>query len=90
MDPAALYVNVGFWSTVAVPPGAKPAEGRINRSIEAEVTRLGGRKSLYSTAYYPRDEFADLYGGASYADVRGRYDPEGRLTDLYRKVVLRG
>jgi FAD/FMN-containing dehydrogenase len=90
MDPDALYVNVGFWSTVPLPPGADPAEGLVNRAVEAEVTRLGGHKSLYSSAYYTPEDFDALYGGPAYAAVRGRYDPEGRLTDLYRKVVLRG
>jgi FAD/FMN-containing dehydrogenase len=89
MDPGQLYVNAGFWSTVALPPGADPAAGLVNRAIEAEVTRLGGRKSLYSSAYYTPEEFAGLYGGPSYASARAQYDPEGRLTDLYRKVVLR-
>ena len=63
LDPAVTYVNVGFWSTVAVPPGVDPAEGRVNRRIEDVVRDLGGHKSLYSTAYYSRAEFAELYGG---------------------------
>jgi FAD/FMN-containing dehydrogenase len=89
MDPAALYVNVGFWSTVALPAGVDPAQGAVNRLIEAEVSRLGGRKSLYSSAYYQQDDFSDLYGGADYAAARMRYDPDRRLYDLYQKVVLR-
>ena len=90
LDPATTYVNVGFWSTVPVPPGVDPGEGRVNRRIEAVVTELGGRKSLYSTAFYDRDEFARLYGGATYGALRAAYDPEGRLPDMWTKTVARG
>jgi FAD/FMN-containing dehydrogenase len=79
------YVNVGFWSSVPIAPGA--AEGDVNRRIEAEVTRLGGHKSLYSDAYYDEATFARLYGGAAYAPVKARYDPQGRLPSLYEKAV---
>ena len=86
-DPDQTYVNVGFWSTVALPPGADPAAGDINRAIERTVTELGGRKSLYSTSYYDKDEFYDIYGGAAYWRLKGRYDPDRRLLDLYDKCV---
>ena len=86
-DPRKTYVNVGFWSTVAVPDGVDPDAGTVNRAIEAKVTELGGRKSLYSTAYYDRDEFYGIYGGDAYWELKDRYDPERRLLDLYEKCV---
>jgi FAD/FMN-containing dehydrogenase len=89
LDPAVTYVNVGFWSTVAVPPGVAPDAGRVNRRIEDVVRDLGGHKSLYSTAYYAPDEFAQLYGGAAYDRLRATYDPEGRLADMWSKTVGR-
>jgi len=89
LDPDVTYVNVGFWSTVELPPGADPADGTVNRRIEYEVSRLGGHKSLYSTAYYPRDQFDALYGGPRYSRIKQRYDPDRRLLDLYDKVVGR-
>lgn len=88
LDPDQLYVNFGFWGSVAVAPGE--AEGDRDRRVEQAVTAHGGRKSLYSTAHYPRDEFWRLYGGARYLDVKRRYDPQGRLPDLYDKCVGRG
>jgi FAD/FMN-containing dehydrogenase len=88
-DPEVLYVNVGFWSTVALPDGATPDEGRVNRRIEEVVTSLDGRKSLYSTAFYDRETFWSIYGGAEYARLKQVYDPGGRLRDLYAKVVER-
>jgi len=86
-DPNVTYVNVGFWSTVPVTDGTDPAEGVVNRLIEHKVTELRGRKSLYSTAYYDRDEFASIYGGNEYAAIKEKYDPDGRLLGLYEKVV---
>ncbi|MFN8127049.1 MAG: FAD-binding oxidoreductase [Candidatus Nanopelagicales bacterium] len=86
-DPTTTYVNVGFWSSVELPPGVDPAAGCVNRAIERTVTELGGRKSLYSTSYYDRDEFYDIYGGAAYRGLKDRYDPERRLLDLYDKCV---
>jgi FAD/FMN-containing dehydrogenase len=80
------YVNVGFWGTVPVAP--KTEKGTVNRQIERMVTHLDGHKSLYSEAFYDPEEFAGLYGGDVYDHVRRRYDPDGRLLDLFSKVVL--
>ena len=87
LDPDELYVNVGFWSAVALPPGE--TDGFHNRAIEAKVAELGGRKSLYSTAFYDEDEFWSTYGGDAYHLVKKSYDPDGRLLDLYAKAVQR-
>ena len=81
------YVNVGFWGVVNVGPDA-PSSPR-NRAIEAEVSVLGGHKSLYSEAFYAREEFDRLYGGADLAAVKAVHDPDDRLTSLYDKVVQR-
>jgi FAD/FMN-containing dehydrogenase len=87
LDPHELYVNIGFWGGVALPPGEH--EPYHNRAIEEKVSELGGRKSLYSTAFYPPEEFAALYGGESYSVLKKTYDPDGRLLDLYAKTVQR-
>jgi FAD/FMN-containing dehydrogenase len=84
-DPSKLYVNVGFWSSVALEPGEDPSTH--NRLIEAEVDALGGRKSLYSTAFYERDHFWELYNGPVYELLKKRWDPDARLLDLYEKTV---
>ncbi len=88
-DPAVTYVNVGFWSTVPMTDGTDPEAGVVNRLVEHKVTELDGRKSLYSTAYYERDEFSSIYGGSAYAALKETYDPEARLLGLYEKVVER-
>jgi FAD/FMN-containing dehydrogenase len=85
MRPGQVYVNFGFWGTVKLPPGAR--DGHFNRRIEDKVTDLGGHKGLYSTSFYPREEFWARYNGPEYAELKRTYDPQGRLADLYDKCV---
>ncbi len=87
LEPNRTYVNAGFWSAVPTVPG-RP-EGAANRAIEQKVTEFDGHKSLYSDAYYDKDEFAALYGGEHYTELKKRYDPDQRLLDLYSKAVQR-
>ncbi|WP_406235450.1 FAD-binding oxidoreductase [Nocardia sp. NBC_01009] len=87
LEPNRTYVNVGFWS--AVPTDAGQPEGAANRAIEQTVTEFDGHKSLYSDSYYGKDDFAALYGGETYTELKKRYDPDQRLLDLYSKAVQR-
>ena len=87
LEPGTTYVNVGFWGTVPIAPGA--ADGDLNRAIEQQVTELGGHKSLYSDAYYDKDTFDRLYDGDNLARVKAHYDHDNRLTGLYEKAVRR-
>ncbi|HEY5856039.1 MAG TPA: FAD-binding oxidoreductase [Aldersonia sp.] len=87
LEPKHSYVNVGFWSSVPTVPGESP--GAANRAIERKVDELDGHKSLYSDAFYSPEEFAELYGGRAYADLKRRYDPDSRLLNLYSKAVQR-
>jgi FAD/FMN-containing dehydrogenase len=84
MRPGELYVNVGFWSSVPRVPGAPDAH---NRRVEQLVADLDGHKSLYSSVHYPEDEFWRRYDGPAYRALKQRYDPHGRLPDLYAKVA---
>ena len=84
MKPGELYVNVGFWSSVPQRPGEPDAH---NRRIEQLVSDLEGHKSLYSTVHYAEDEFWRHYNGPAYRALKQRYDPRGRLPDLYSKVA---
>ncbi len=85
------FVNVGFWGTVPIEAGR--SDGDVNRDVERAVAEHEGHKSLYSDAYYPPEEFWAAYGGsgpqAPYPAVKRRYDPAGRLLDLYAKTVGR-
>src|SRR5579863_5317276 len=85
LKPGGVYVNFGFWGTVPLPPGC--TDGYHNRLVEAEVTALGGSKGLYSTSFYPEDEFWAAYNGPAYARLKSAYDGGGRLSGLYEKCV---
>ena len=66
-------------------PGAGLSD--VNRAIEQEVERLGGRKSLYSSSFYPEDEFWRIYNGSTYEHLKTKYDPGSRFLDLFAKCV---
>jgi FAD/FMN-containing dehydrogenase len=83
LRPGELYVNVGFWSSVPEVPGEPDAH---NRRIERLVADLDGHKSLYSTVHYTEEDFWTHYNGPAYRALKQRYDPRGRLPDLYSKV----
>jgi len=85
-DPHKLYFNFGFWG--GVPLSDQP--GAVNRLIEAQVSALNGKKSLYSSAYYSREAFEQLYGGAAYKTLKQRYDPDGAFKDFYAKCCVAG
>ncbi|GAA3010540.1 FAD-binding oxidoreductase [Streptosporangium longisporum] len=85
LETGRLYVNFGFWGTVPLPRGQ--FDGYHNRLIENRVHELEGHKSLYSTSFYPEDEFWRFYNGTAYWPVKRAYDGGGRLLDLYDKCV---
>jgi FAD/FMN-containing dehydrogenase len=87
LDPTQLHVNVGFWGTVT--STAELSEGHLNRLIQEEVAKLGGKKMLYSTSYYDRQEFWSIYNKVAYDRLKAKYDPNSRLKDLYEKCVER-
>jgi FAD/FMN-containing dehydrogenase len=82
-----LFINFGFWDIVPNPD--KHESGYFNRKVEAKVSQLGGIKSLYSDAYYDEDTFWQLYDGEQYFKLKQKYDPQGRLKNLYQKCVLK-
>lgn len=85
MESDTTYVNFGFWDVLRF-RDRYPA-GHFNRRIESMVDSLGGLKSLYSTSYYPEQEFWKIYGGDYYRTLKSKYDPQGRLPNLYEKCV---
>ena len=85
MKPHKLYVNFGFWDAVKT----DHEEGYFNKAIEAKVRKLDGQKSLYSTSFYSREEFGELYNERGYRRLKTRYDSTGKLNNLYEKCVLK-
>ena len=88
LDPAATYINFGFWDVVERRDAIEP--GHFNRLVEREVARRGGLKSLYSDSYYTEAEFWALHDRSAYAELKRAYDPDNRLGDLYAKCVSHG
>jgi len=84
MKPGELHLNFGFWQTV--PVSKDTPRGFVNRKLEQKVMQLGGRKSLYSDCFFPENEFWKIYNGSTYKKIKDKYDPDGRFTDLYKKV----
>ena len=82
-----LYVNFGFWDVKRTREAHPP--GHFNRMVERKVTELGGIKSLYSDSYFPEDEFARLYSGEQYGEMKRKYDAAGVFPTLYEKCVLK-
>lgn len=86
LEPDKIYINFGFWDQVK----ANPADPHYyNKLIEAEVTKLGGKKGLYSEAFYKKDEFWQIYNGKAYNELKAKYDPKHKLKDLYQKCIER-
>ncbi len=85
MDPSKLYVNFGFWDIIKT----DKKDGFYNRLVEHKVAELEGKKSLYSTSFYPKDEFDKLYQRKKYDSLKKKYDPEHYFLDLYDKCVKR-
>lgn len=83
--PGNLYVNFGFWNSV---PTDQP-DGYYNRMIEAKVSELGGKKGLYSDAFYTPEEFWNIFDQPTYDRLKQKYDPARKLKNLYEKAVKR-
>jgi FAD/FMN-containing dehydrogenase len=86
LKPDKIYINFGFWDQV---PGHADDPHHYNKLIEAKVSELSGKKGLYSEAFYEEDDFWRIYNGKAYKRLKEKYDPEGRLKDLYQKCVER-
>ena len=82
-NPETLYINFGFWGGVK----STHPDGHYNRVIEQEVSRLEGKKSLYSSSYFPEEEFWAQYNQSAYEALKKRYDPDSTFPDLYTKCV---
>ncbi|KAI8264869.1 Delta(24)-sterol reductase [Colletotrichum sp. SAR11_239] len=83
-DAPQPMLNVGVWGH-----SSKKIDRfmRQNRDLEAKLMELGGRKVLYSHAYYTEKEFWDMYDKDWYTKLRERYNATS-LPDVYDKVVV--
>jgi len=56
-----------------------------NRQIEAETTKLGGRKWFYAHSYYTEKEFWNIYNKHWYGKLRNKYHAT-TLPDIYSRT----
>ena len=84
LDPKELYINYGFWGNVTSDRSLPPHY--FNRLLETSASDFGGHKALYSTNFYPVDEFWRLFNKTQYDTLKATYDPDHRLKDFYQKV----
>ncbi|KAL2759793.1 hypothetical protein ACRALDRAFT_2045455 [Sodiomyces alcalophilus JCM 7366] len=84
-DPVPV-LNVGVWGKAK---GSDTLEDfvRVNRDLEAKLRHLGGRKVLYSHAYYTEDEFWSIYDRDWYDGLREKYHAS-TLPTVYDKVKV--
>lgn len=80
--PPEPMLNIGLWGAAS-----EDVETfiRQNRDLESTLTRLQGRKVLYSHTYYTADEFRGLYDRPWYDGLRTKYGAT-TLPNLYDKV----
>ncbi|HUS04878.1 MAG TPA: FAD-binding oxidoreductase [Bryobacteraceae bacterium] len=83
LHPNTSYINFGVWDTVV----SKGGEGYLNRKIEVKAAALGGKKALYSRAYYDQETFWRIFNKARYDQLKKKYDAGGVFKDLYAKCV---
>ncbi|MFT7615325.1 MAG: FAD/FMN-containing dehydrogenase [Candidatus Woesearchaeota archaeon] len=84
LDQKKLYVNFGFWDSVA-----SPSLKHFNRIVEQEVQEHKGAKSLYSEVYYDKKKFWQLYNKKAYDALKTKYDANKVFLNLYDKCVGR-
>jgi delta24-sterol reductase len=80
-----LVINVGVWGTQVESYEAFLA---ANRSIEAKLAELGGKKWFYAHSYYTEEEFWSRYNKAWYDKLRTKYHAT-TLPTVFDKVSVR-
>lgn len=82
-DPKPM-LNIGLWGR-----GSQDFDAFVtqNKHLEQKLSELGGRKMLYSHAYYWEEEFWALYDKQWYLDLRSTYGATS-LPSVYDKIRI--
>lgn len=80
-----LVINIGVWGETS---RNYDEFIRINRNVENKVAELHGRKVLYAHAYYPKDEFWQIYDKKWYDALREKYFAVKVFPDVYEKTKV--
>merc|ERR1711957_224529 len=75
-------INIGIWGRVNDRQGAQ-----YSAALERRANDVGGKKMLYSSNYYNREEWDAIFDkGGAYSQMRVRWDAEGRFPHLFDKT----
>ena len=67
-------------------PNTTLATANLNRLLEENACKLGGRKLLYSFAYYTEEEFWKIYSKQIYEVLRKKYHAENVWMGIDQKM----
>lgn len=79
-----LAINIGVWGP-RIP--SYDTYISINRDIEKQLIKSGGKKWLYAHTYYPEREFWNIYDKKWYDKLRKKYSAS-TLPSIYQKVIV--
>ena len=79
--------NVGVYGAPHGGTAFDPVE--LNRTLEARVTALGGRKMLYAQSFYTREEFWKLFDRDAYEQARTAAHASDLFADVADKLLMR-
>ena len=74
---------------LAGPPFVLQVIGDCGRGKTSLLVGLRSRFPAAPYVYFPEEEFWGIYNRERYEGLKSRYDPEGRLKNLYQKTVLK-
>ena len=80
-----LAINIGVWGPQIT---SYSQFVKSNKSIEAKLQELRGKKWLYAHTHYTKKEFWKIYDKQWYDELRKKYVAE-TLPDLYEKTRVR-
>ena len=81
-----LIYNVGMYGLVNGGNPMKPLE--LNKKLEVELSKLGGKKIFYAQSFYTLDEFWSNFKKEHYDELREKYNNRDTFHDITTKVLL--
>lgn len=83
-----LVIDVGVWGELSGGRWDYQTLYSLNRKMENITEMLHGRKLLYAHAYYPKDQFWNIYNHKKYDALREKYFAANIFPDIYEKTYV--
>lgn len=81
-----LGIDVGVWGKV---PGTTDEIIQMNKDLEDELIKSGGRKVLYAHQYYSEENFWKIYDKKWYEELREKYHANKVFPNIYKKTKVK-